>query len=267
MFKTPLSVNLRIALSLLITFPTASSASDLDEAKNVLSKTNTAAATSQQRIDTSAQQSIQLSAEIEQLQQEVDNLQVYQGHLNALVESQTLEMASLEGQLDQINATRQGVVPLMYKMIEALKLHVEQDIPLNPTARQQRIARLDDMMPRADISDAEKYRRILEAYQIELEYGVKLGLYQGQILAGDQHLEVDVLHLGRLSLVARSLNGQNYWSWDTNNKEWQPLDLSMKTEIDKAYSIASQQIAPSMITLPLSLVSNSKIVSNTEQGQ
>ncbi len=236
------------------------SATSVDTAQSVQSKTNSASAASQQRVDKSAEQSIKLNAEIEQLQQEVKNLQVYQDHLNALVVSQEQEVSSLEGQIDEIKSTRQGVVPLMYQMIEGLKQNLAQDVPIKPVQRAERIAKLEDMMVRADIADAEKYRRILEAYQIELDYGTKLGLYQGQISADGKQLEVDVLHMGRLALVARSLNGQNFWSWDANNRSWQPLESTMKTELDKAYSIAAQQTAPSLVTLPVSLVAQSEQV-------
>lgn len=110
------------------------------------------------------------------------------------------------------------------------------------------------MMTRADVSDAEKYRRILEAYQIEMDYGIKLGVYQGRVaLASDKTIEADVLHLGRISLVARNLNGSQYWAWNQTEAQWQELDSSMKSELDKAYDIAGQQAAPSLITLPVSL--------------
>ncbi|MCV5804624.1 DUF3450 domain-containing protein, partial [Escherichia coli] len=69
------------------------------------------------------------------------------------------------------------------------------------------------MMTRADVADAEKFRRILEAYQIEMDYGTKLGVYQGKINLGDNEaVEADILYLGRLSLVARSLSGETFWS-------------------------------------------------------
>ncbi|MBJ6907612.1 DUF3450 family protein, partial [Vibrio cholerae] len=80
--------------------------------------------------------------------------------------------------------------------------------------RGPRAAKLDDLMTRADVADAEKFRRILEAYQIEMDYGTKLGIYQGKInLDANEKVEADVLYLGRVSLVARSLSGDKFWSW------------------------------------------------------
>lgn len=246
------SVTTSLALSLVIA-STSSMAVGLDAAQSIQSKTNAASASSQKRIDASAEKTLTLKAEIEQLQEEVNNLQVYRQHLTSLVNSQQQEVISLERQIDEIKSTRQGIVPLMYQMIDGLKQITAEDVPIKLEQRNQRIAKLEKMMVRADVSDAEKYRRILEAYQIELDYGTKLGLYQGQLSIDGESRQADVLYLGRLSLVARSLNGNSFWAWDQNAKQWSELDPSMKSELDKAFSMAAKQVAPSLITLPVSL--------------
>ena len=242
-----------LALILATSASTTMAANSLDSAQSIQSKTNAASASSQKRIDVSAERTLTLKAEIEQLEEEVKNLKVYRDHLTALVASQDQEVASLDSQIEEIKSTRQGIVPLMYQMIDGLKQIVAQDVPIKLVQRQERIAKLESMMTRADVSDAEKYRRILEAYQIELDYGTKLGLYQGQISVNDESREADVLYLGRISLVARSLNGSKFWSWDQKSNQWLDVDASLKSELDKAFSIAAKQTAPSLITLPVSL--------------
>lgn len=250
---------LKTSLAILLSITVAPAlASNLNDAQSIQNKTNLASAVSQKRINNSADSSLLLQAEIEQLQEEVKNLQVYQTHLTALVANQNEEMASIDGQIQEIKITRQGVVPLMYQMVDGLKNIVEQDAPIKLEQRQARIEKLEALMTRADISDAEKYRRILEAYQIEMDYGIKLGLYQGQILVAGEERETDILHLGRIALVARSLNGSKYWSWDKKNNAWVDIDGSMKPELDKAYGVAAKQMAPSLITLPVSLIAEVK---------
>lgn len=242
-----------LALILATSASTTMAANSLDSAQSIQSKTNAASASSQKRIDVSAEKTLTLKAEIEQLEEEVKNLKVYRDHLTALVASQDQEVASLDSQIEEIKSTRQGIVPLMYQMVDGLKQIVAQDVPIKLVQRQERIAKLESMMTRADVSDAEKYRRILEAYQIELDYGTKLGLYQGKISVNDESREADVLYLGRISLVARSLNGSKFWSWDQKSNQWLNVDASLKSELDKAFSIAAKQTAPSLITLPVSL--------------
>ena len=244
----------KTSLALLVLSLTAGAqASTLGDARSLESSMNAASANSQKKIDRSAEATLSMKAEIEQLQEEVQNLQVYRDHLANLVNSQNQEMASLNQQIDGIKDTRQGVVPLMYSMLNGLKTNVESDKPIRKEQRLARIEKLEKMMVQADISDAEKYRRILEAYQIELDYGTKMGVYQGQLALESGSIEADMLYLGRVSLVARSLDGTNYWSWNEKESVWQSLDHSFASDINKAFAIASKQAAPSLITLPVSV--------------
>lgn len=237
----------------ILSVTTGAHASNLDNARSIENKTNTTSAVSQDHIDKSADSVLSMKANIEQLQEEVKNLTIYHDHLARLVQNQAQEVASIDQQIADIKQTRQGVVPLMYQMIDGLKTIVENDKPIKHQARLARVNKLETMMSQADISDAEKFRRILEAYQIEMDYGTKLAAYQAKItLADNKTIEVNVLHLGRIALVARSLNGRHYWSWNTAAKQWQVIDASEGANIDKAFAIADNQVAPSLITLPVS---------------
>lgn len=229
-------------------------ADSLDTARTIESKTNAASAYSQKKIDKSAQAALAMKAEVEMLQEEVKNLEVYRDHLARLVASQDAEVDSLNQQIVGIQETRQGVVPLMYKMIDGLKQIVATDKPIRQQQRLARVAKLELMMAQADVSDAEKFRRILEAYQIEMDYGTKLGVFQGQVALSDQEsIEADQLYLGRISLVARSLDGTRYWAWNDTSDNWQSLDSQMAAGVDKAFAIATKQAAPSLVTLPVSV--------------
>ena len=237
----------------ILSITTGVQASSLDTARSIENKTNTASALSQDKIDRNADSAIAMKAQIEQLQEELKNLTVYHDHLARMVDNQTQEMASIHEQIENIKETRQGVVPLMYQMIDGLSTVVEQDKPIKHEQRLARIEKLQTMMSQADISDAEKFRRILEAYQIEMDYGTKLGTYQDKITLEDgKTIEADLLYLGRLAFVARSLNGSHYWSWNSNKQQWQALDTSEAANIDKAFAMANKQIAPSLLRLPIS---------------
>lgn len=227
-------------------------ANDLNSARNVEAQTITQSAQSQTRINKSSDKAFELKSDIAMLEQEVANLEVYEKHLQAVVANQEEEMASIDTQLEQISATRQGVVPLMYQMLAGLEAHIKQDKPIRIDTRLARLDELKALMPQADVSDAEKYRRILEAYQIEMDYGIKLGSYRGLIHVGND-IEAEQLYLGRLSLVARSLDRNQYWSWDINQNRWVAVDSALAPQIDKAFAIAHKQASPSLVELPVSL--------------
>ncbi|MUK94555.1 DUF3450 family protein [Aliivibrio fischeri] len=241
-------------LLIAITQTVVANASDLSSAQAIQNKTNTEASQSQTRINKSADNTLSYQADIEQLEDELKNLDVYRKHLTALVDDQHRELKNINQQISDIEQTRQGVVPLMYKMIDGLKNTVKNDKPLRAGQRYQRIEKLETMMTIANVSDAEKYRRILEAYQIELDYGTKLGVYQGEIsFDNGKKIQANILYLGRISLIARNFNQDKYWTWDQKAKAWILLDSSLNSELDKAYAVANKEIAPSLLTLPVSL--------------
>lgn len=228
------------------------SADQLEKAQAIEGNTTQEAAQSQSRINRHSDSSLAMRQEIEQLQAQISNLEIYRDHLQNLVVNQDKEATSLRNQIDEIKDTRQGIVPLMYRMLGGLEQWLAKDIPLKADQRQARLQKLKAMMTRADVADSEKFRRILEAYQIERDYGSKLDAYQDTVVLDGRDHQVDVLHLGRMSLVARSLDGKQYWLWSARDDQWVALDASVAEAVDKAFAVAQKQMAPSLLSLPLS---------------
>ena len=97
-------------------------------------------------------------------------------------------MTTMTRQLGEIETTSREALPMMQKMVATLDEFVKLDMPFLPEERTNRIAALKDMMTRADVSVSEKYRRIVEAYQIEIEYGRTIEAYQGKVGRQDRGL-------------------------------------------------------------------------------
>ncbi|WP_245883947.1 DUF3450 domain-containing protein [Vibrio albus] len=242
-----------VACILFLSASLPSSADEISQAHKLEKKNINETADSQQRINKSSDHAFALKADIESLRAEVESLTIYRDHLESLVLSQEQEMKSLDEQLAQIDTTKRSVVPLMYRMMDGLKAIITEDKPIRLKARQQRLESLQVMMTQANISDAEKYRRILEAYQIELEYGTKLGNFTGRIVADGVAREAEQLYIGRVVLVARSLDQQQFWSWDTVQHHWIELSPELGSEVNQAFAIAGRQASPDILTLPVSL--------------
>ena len=83
---------------------------------------------------------------------EYENLKVYNDHVAGLVADQQATIDSLQRQIDGIEETKQGVVPLMYEMIDALAEFVELDLPIQKEKRLDRVARLEDLMGNSNVS-------------------------------------------------------------------------------------------------------------------
>ena len=75
------------------------------------------AAKSQKKIDSIYEQTVDLLGEYRNVVDEAEVLKGYNDHVQRMVNSQKENIASLQEQIDGIDKIKQGVVPLMYKMI------------------------------------------------------------------------------------------------------------------------------------------------------
>jgi hypothetical protein len=140
---------------------------------------------------------------------------------------------------------------LMLRMISGLKEFVELDIPFLEDERTKRIKGLDDMMVRADVAVSEKFRRLIEAYQVEVDYGRTIESYAGNALVNEKEQEVNFLRIGRVALVYQSRDKQMMGIWDQKNKSWGSLDNEYRTQVSKGLRMAQKQLAPDMIIVPI----------------
>ena len=179
-------------------------------------------------------------------------LLTYNDHLKALLNSQEAEKLSFEQQLEQIETTQREIVPLILNMQQSLAQFVELDLPFLPEERQQRIIRLKDMMTRADVTNAEKFRRIIEAYQIENDYGNTIEAYRANIELAGETSSVDFLRLGRVALYYQRLDGSETGYWNNTEKRWETLPTEYRNSIRQGLRIARKEAAPDLLTLPVS---------------
>jgi len=171
----------------------------------------------------------------------------YNGTIEGLVRSQQGELASLQSQLAGMEATASQVQPMLQKMFDDLESFVAADVPFLAKERAQRVSRLRDLMGQADKSAGEKYRRLLEAYMIEMEYGRTMDSYRDMLPDGH---EADFVRLGRISLMYRTTDGSEVGYWDQQKKAWVSAP-EYKRAVEVAFRIAKQTTAPDLITVPV----------------
>jgi hypothetical protein len=185
-------------------------------------------------------------------------LLTYNEHLHALLASQEIEKASFEEQLEQIETTQREIVPLILNMQESLEQFIQLDMPFLPEERQQRVSSLRDMMTRADVTNAEKFRRIMEAYQIENDYGNTIEAYRANIELEDEISSVDFLRLGRVALYYQRLDGSETGYWNNTDKRWEELSSEYRNSIRQGLRIARKEAAPDLLTLPVPTAKEAK---------
>ncbi|APR67210.1 hypothetical protein CN03_09870 [Thalassolituus oleivorans] len=195
---------------------------------------------------------------------EVAQLRLYNQQMALIVANQQEELAGYDSQIAAIDQTEQGILPLMVRMIDDLQRNTEQGLPFSLDERQSRIALLRDMLQRADVSVSEKYRRVLEAFQIELEYGRTLEAYRERV-DGQAY---GMLRVGRIGLYRLSQDQQQAWTWLMSSNGWRELPSDMLADIKQAFKVARQTTAPQLITVPLAspLVQSEVENANKEGG-
>src|SRR5262245_13146999 len=170
---------------------------------------------------------------------ESQSLKSYNSELAAQVQSQDSQVQEMTKQIGEIETTSREVLPMMQKMLATLDEFVKLDLPFLVEERTNRIAQLKDMMSRADVSTSEKYRRIVEAYQIEMEFGRTIEAYQGKM----EDKTVDFLRAGRVSLMYQTLDGKETGYWDAASKSWK-VDNDYTDAMRAGLKVAKKQAAP-----------------------
>jgi hypothetical protein len=236
---------------------------------------------------------------------DADSLTTYNQQLTEQLKSQQSQIALLDKQLVEMDATGAQVVPLIEKMYTSLQEFVASDLPfLDPTqagpdTRKERMERLRGLMAedestpadatagtegeqgeanagaaenadtavntdspadpeaaaqiaaeqakKAHAQNAERYRRLLEAYQIELDYGKTMAAYKGKLPDGR---DADFVRVGRVTLLYRTTDGDESGYWDAEQNKW-VVDNDYNKAIENAVLIATKETAPDLVTVPV----------------
>ncbi len=213
-------------------------------------KSNQAAAAAQQSIDQLDEQTRKMLDEYRESSRKTEALEAYNAHLRRLVESQAEERSSLERQLGEIEATRRDIVPLMLRMVDALDRFIQLDRPFLSEERSRRMAELKSLMNRADANDADKFRRLLEAYRAENEYGKTIEAYRAELKEGGGPARtVDFLRIGRVALLYQSLDGRETGVWNSRTRHWQGLPSEYNKPVRAGLAVARKESPPELITI------------------
>jgi hypothetical protein len=226
-------------------------AGTLEKAIETRERTNRASGEAQAKIDEIGDDIDRMVAEYRRALSETRALRVYTQHVEALVASQQQEIQSLGRQIDAVTHIGRRITPLMSRMIDALEAFVAMDTPFLGDERRSRVAGLRDMMNRADVSFSEKYRRLLEAYQIENEYGRTIEAYRGAVDSGGTSRTVDFLRIGRVALLYQTLDGEESGAWNAGTGRWVRLGDDYRISIRQGLRMARKQVAPDLIRVPV----------------
>jgi hypothetical protein len=245
-----LTTNIVIISFMLIAIPMILPAQTLSQVLNGQTERTLLAQDSQLRVDTVVEQTRKMEDKYRATLKEIDGLQIYNKLLELQIENQARVKVDLEKSIVVASQINRQIVPTMTKMIESLDQFVSLDIPFLLDERTERVDSLKEIMERQDVTVAEKFRKVSEAYQIENDYGKTIETYKDTLDVDGKTLQLDFLKVGRISFMYQSIDGKTSGVWNQRTKQWEDAD-SHRNEIKMGLKIAKKQIAPDLVILPV----------------
>ena len=206
---------------------------------------------SQERINEVVEGTRSLTDQYRAINKEIDGLRVYNRLMSAQVEGQQATLADIGLSMDQVDVINRQIFPLMTRMIDGLEQSIALDIPFLMAERSGRVAALHEIMERSDVSVAEKFRKVMEAYQIEMDYGSSAEYYKESLDIDGALRDYNMLRIGRVGLYFQSDDSQITGHFNQETRQYELLDSENRSEIRKGLRMARQLIAPELLLLPI----------------
>ena len=183
--------------------------------------------------------------------QQIDRLIAYNDYVERLIVDQEAQIKDIREQLDQFALIERGIVPLMLDSIDTLDKFIDLDVPFLLEERKARVARLRTIMNLSDVTVSEKYRQIMDAYQIETTYGRDIEAYTGLLEIGGVSRQVDFLRIGRTSLTYQTPDQEETGFWNKQDKQWEKLPNKYQNYVTQGLRVARKQVTPNLLELPI----------------
>ena len=230
----------------------AAQAGELDQVLDAGAQRVQLAQASQERIDATVGETSELENEYKQILKQLDGLKVYNDYIQRQITSQEQELRDLRQSLDQVGVVERQIMPLMIRMLDGLEQFIRLDLPFLLEERLDRVAHMRALMERADVTLAEKFRRLTEAFQIENDFGRTIEIYKDALTIDGANLEVNVLRLGRVQLYYQTNDASATGRWDPAGARWQPLtDGNSRNQVRQGIRIARKLVAPDLLLLEI----------------
>jgi len=206
---------------------------------------------SQERINEVVEGTRSLADQYRGINKEIEGLKVYNRLMTAQTDGQKATLDDIALSMDQVEVVNRQIFPLMTRMIDGLEQSIALDIPFLMEERKGRIDNLKEIMERSDVSVAEKFRKVMEAYQIEMDYGSSSEQYTQSLDIGGVVRDYNMLRIGRIGLYFQSDDGHITGHFNQETRQFGELDGSYRNEIRKGLRMARQLIAPELLLLPI----------------
>ena len=212
-----------------------------------------AAKSAQTKVDRIADQTDGLLQEFKQVNKQIESLRVYNSQLERQIDSQKQMMSELKESIENATIIERGISPLMLSMLKGIEDFIALDTPFKKEQRQGAIDDLYVNMDSAKFSAAEKFRQILEVYDIESEYSLSLESYRDMvdINADGSEVEVEMLRVGRVALMYQTKDKSQTGAWNKEAGAWETLGSEYRRPVDPGIRIAKKLSPQDVMEMPI----------------
>ena len=240
-----------ITLGVLACAGTATADERVDEMLEVQQGAAAAGRQAQLEIDDLADETQEAVGEYRVRVQELDRLRRYNDNLRRTIDDQEREKAALARQIDDFGNLERGIVPLLMDMVHDLARFVALDVPFRVDERRANATLLRDLLDRADVSIAEKYRQVMASYQDEVAVGRNIESWSGELEIAGGTRTVDFLRVGRVLLAYQTPDREETGYWDAATRQWRTLDSGYRRPVSLGIRIARNRAPPDILKLPV----------------
>ena len=251
MLKSSIAKRLLLAGIAGVLFASPASA-QLESALSAATASTSASAASQQRVERLDDEADTAIREYRAVLQQKDNIQLFVAQQDIFLQSQKSEIASLRRQLGTVEQIKQGMSPMMLKMAIAIEDEIRNDLPFNIDERLARVDRVKAVLANPDVSPAEQYRQVLNAFKIEVSFGQGIDSYEGAHPTRPGNV-VNFLRFGRTSLVYMTKDETEVARYNTESKSWETLSGADALEMRQAIRVSRGEAAPAIVYAPVSV--------------
>lgn len=225
----------------------------LDQTLNVARQNTQEGAQTQRRIDQLDDQRTDIELEYRALLEQIESQRLFVEQQQVFIRSQENEVESLQSQIDRVDNIETDLAPMMREMVQNLEQFVNLDLPFRLEGQNGRLARIErlyELIDDPNVSPAERYRVILNAYDIEASYGRSLTAYDEEVLEDGVPVQVTVLQIGRVAMIRQYDDGRMTIRHN-GSTEWETLSGSYEANVTRAIRIAQEVTTPSVFLAPL----------------
>ena len=193
------------------------------------------------------------------------------------VANQKTKIDSLNSQIAGLDSLKASIEPMVGKMTTGIARQIKSDYPFDIENRLARLRALEETVSKPGVGIGDKYRKALNIYKFEVNYGQGLEAIKGDhpitptIREGDERYEKDengklkldkngnrievfdgsYLRYGRLAYVYMQADSSEALRYDLASKKWVKLPKSKIVDIRRAVRIASGEAAPTVVKVPV----------------